>query len=410
MNIPADVAKLAATTYAVASGVSVFDAARLRNLQRACPNSIYLFRVIDELGALSRMSQGLSQVLTSVEKLSINTTQRLYLAIVPATTPGDHPKCIGILKVGVKKLFVRSAAGQLHELEPLCVLDFFVHESQQRHGVGRQLFDAMLVAERASPERLGYDRPSPKLLGFLRKHFVLSDFVPQTNNFVVFNQYFQAGASPPPPTAVGVQVGSHSSAAHLNRGGPSPGPVAAARPIILPVPPQVASSPPASGDGHPSPLSQPPPQPHPATHHRPAASAASNMGAAHGTSAQLPPGRLLPQPTNARVIPSSATAAGCGSHNISATVGAGPGPRRSADIVVPHPKSYAAAARERSPTRSGVDYDIITMQSSLGGMSLDGGGATAAPGNGLGRGPELSTTAAGRSLSLSSSRRPLRMM
>ena len=45
----------------------------------------------------------------------------------------------------------------------------------------------MLANEGVQPHQLAYDRPSPKLIGFLRKHFRLQDFVPQTNNFVVFH-------------------------------------------------------------------------------------------------------------------------------------------------------------------------------------------------------------------------------
>ena len=50
--------------------------------------------------------------------------------------------------------------------EPLCVLDFYVHESMQRRGIGRRLFDEMLRTERTEARLLGYDRPSPKLIGF----------------------------------------------------------------------------------------------------------------------------------------------------------------------------------------------------------------------------------------------------
>jgi hypothetical protein len=53
----------------------------------------------------------------------------------------------------------------------------------------------MLAAERLSPEQLAYDRPSPKLLSFVRKHYGLSSYVPQSNNFVVFEQHFQHSSS-----------------------------------------------------------------------------------------------------------------------------------------------------------------------------------------------------------------------
>lgn len=49
----------------------------------------------------------------------------------------------------------------------------------------------MLTSENASPSKLAYDRPSPKLIKFLQKHFGLASYVPQNNNFVVFNEYFK---------------------------------------------------------------------------------------------------------------------------------------------------------------------------------------------------------------------------
>ena len=51
---------------------------------------------------------------------------------------------VGILKVGTKKLFVYDDCKVQHELEPLCVLDFYVHESRQRMGCGKKLFSYML--------------------------------------------------------------------------------------------------------------------------------------------------------------------------------------------------------------------------------------------------------------------------
>ena len=65
-----------------------------------------------------------------------------------------------------------------------------MHESVQRGGHGRALFDFMLKYEGVRPEKLAYDKPSEKLSGFLRKHFGLAKFVPQNNNFVVFDAYW----------------------------------------------------------------------------------------------------------------------------------------------------------------------------------------------------------------------------
>jgi alpha-tubulin N-acetyltransferase 1 len=48
----------------------------------------------------------------------------------------------------------------------------------------------MLQCENANPAKLGYDRPSEKLIGFCGKHFGLKKFTPQNNNFVVFDAYW----------------------------------------------------------------------------------------------------------------------------------------------------------------------------------------------------------------------------
>jgi alpha-tubulin N-acetyltransferase 1 len=50
----------------------------------------------------------------------------------------------------------------------------------------------MLTHEKAKPEKLAYDRPSEKLLGFLAKHYGLKRFTPQNNNYVVFASYFDS--------------------------------------------------------------------------------------------------------------------------------------------------------------------------------------------------------------------------
>lgn len=52
------------------------------------------------------------------------------------------------------------------------------------------MFEKFLRAEGKAPDKLAYDRPSEKLISFLKKHYGLVKFVPQNNNFVVFDRYF----------------------------------------------------------------------------------------------------------------------------------------------------------------------------------------------------------------------------
>jgi len=45
--------------------------------------------------------------------------------------------------------------------------------------------------ENKKAHQLAYDRPSPKLLSFLKKHYNLVNFIPQNNNFVIYQQFFE---------------------------------------------------------------------------------------------------------------------------------------------------------------------------------------------------------------------------
>lgn len=160
-----------------------------------------LMTVLDTIGKRSATAQGLKKPVTYGSAASL-FGQRVYLLV-------EDRRALGFIKVGAKNLFV--APPPLHatrsnhscvqdafkEINPLCVLDFYVHESCQRSGFGKQLFDRMLQQEGKTPSQLAYDRPSPKFLGFLRKHCGLSRYQPQNNNYVVFDEFFAQGNQEP---------------------------------------------------------------------------------------------------------------------------------------------------------------------------------------------------------------------
>eukprot|EP00466_Bigelowiella_natans_P008857 jgi/Bigna1/89397/estExt_fgenesh1_pg.C_480120 len=146
--------------------------------------------IINRMGAASSRAQGLGAIITTTSRLCMNvhTGQRLYLY----RDPKNEKKVCGLLKIGRKKLFLRDNVGRMRELNASCVLDFYVHESCQRRGIGKALFQHMLKAEQLPAAKFAIDRPSHKFLAFLRKHYKLGKFTPQNNNFVVFDQYFKA--------------------------------------------------------------------------------------------------------------------------------------------------------------------------------------------------------------------------
>lgn len=161
--------------------ITVFDSDALRRVPRNEQDG--LRHLINELGEASARAQRLPSVITTYEKLFTSSNQRLYLF-------AQGGLGVGFVKMGVKKLFVRTETGRTVEMDPLCCLDFYVHESQQRRGTGKKIFEFMLCEEHVEPRKLAYDRPSPKLIGFMQKHFRLSSFVSQPNHYVVFDQYF----------------------------------------------------------------------------------------------------------------------------------------------------------------------------------------------------------------------------
>lgn len=66
--------------------------------------------------------------------------------------PRGRGEVIGMLKVGHKRLYLYDIQDNIRELEPMCVLDFYVKLDRQRSGVGRALFDHMLhVRNSTSP-------------------------------------------------------------------------------------------------------------------------------------------------------------------------------------------------------------------------------------------------------------------
>lgn len=151
---------------------------------------IQITTVIDELGKVSAKAQQLPAPITSAAKLQANR-HHLYL-LKDGEQNGGRGVVVGFLKVGCKKLFLLDQQGVHVETEPLCVLDFYISETLQRHGYGLELFDFMLKHKRVEPGQLAYDRPSPKFLSFLEKHYDLINSVPQVNNFVVFSGFFKS--------------------------------------------------------------------------------------------------------------------------------------------------------------------------------------------------------------------------
>jgi len=156
--------------------------------RRAMSNCIQqVAEILDTMGVASAKAQGLLKPITTADKLR-NSDHTVYLMV--DIDDSINGSVVGLLKVGRKRLYVFDGHGSCHETTPMCILDFYIHESRQRVGCGKKLFEHMLHEEQVAPVKLAIDRPSEKFLKFLRKHYGLERTVPQSNNFVVFDGFF----------------------------------------------------------------------------------------------------------------------------------------------------------------------------------------------------------------------------
>lgn len=213
-------------------------------------------QLIDSMAKGSAIAQQLGAPLSTVSCLQ-SMPCRFYMLF------DTENRICGIAKFGRKNLYMADSNGQLSELAPNCLLDFYVHENCQRSGFGRILFEFALTFEsdlihsqpsipskfgsipyssnasrsisvrqfescntteerrkQLLPWHIAYDRPSPKLLSFLAKYYKLVDFTPQSNKFVLFNNFYsqppididsQAIIRMPPPPSTRAPSRRHST-------------------------------------------------------------------------------------------------------------------------------------------------------------------------------------------------------
>jgi GNAT superfamily N-acetyltransferase len=166
---------------------------------------------IDAMGRASAAAQKLKAVITSSLKFA-HSHDVIYLHFTPSEN-----RCNALLRTGRKRLFIRDESARIEEIEPQCVLDFYVHESRQRTGIGKQVFEFMLQTEKSLPSQYGYDRPSTKLLAFLAKHYDLKNYIPQNNNYVVFRKYFSNAGNGGPAASSGIPTLNTTLEKHFGR-------------------------------------------------------------------------------------------------------------------------------------------------------------------------------------------------
>jgi alpha-tubulin N-acetyltransferase 1 len=115
-------------------GIAIVDGNQFKNMNKKI---LYSFNtVLDSIGEASakvrvyfKKAQSLKAVITNGIRF-IGSDHIIYIKC-------EESAVIGFLKVGKKKLFIVDEIAKIREINPMCVLDFYVHESQQRNGYGK---------------------------------------------------------------------------------------------------------------------------------------------------------------------------------------------------------------------------------------------------------------------------------
>jgi len=159
-------------------------------LEGSCHNKIvpgykaYIKEILDKMGELSSKSQNLL--------VNVTTTNKFFPSDHCLIIKAEKNKVLGYIKVGPKKLFLRDRICNYHERKTLCVLDFYIYDTEQRSNLGREIFDYMLNYKNIEPGELAYDRPTLRFLSFLKRNYGLEKFITQENNFTIFEEFFES--------------------------------------------------------------------------------------------------------------------------------------------------------------------------------------------------------------------------
>jgi alpha-tubulin N-acetyltransferase 1 len=160
--------------------ITMLTAANFAQEQRSLEHEL------KQLGERSAIAQQLNGPITSAKKMVQNPDQVLFLA-----RERGSARALGYIKFGPKDLFFYTKSGVVKSMRgQVCLLDFYVDDSIQRNGLGRLLFDEMIrYLNGPHPAFLAYDRPSPKLIGFMAKHFGLVRPDLQPNKYTIFEGF-----------------------------------------------------------------------------------------------------------------------------------------------------------------------------------------------------------------------------
>lgn len=161
---------------------------------------------VKELAAESAAAQNLKVPITTLDKFKaggpnvcspITYNDLIFMLIEFSGKDGDEQRTtrpLGFIRVGYRNLYF-DIDGQLKNVKNcFAALDFYVRS--QRNGLGFLVFSqALKICSDRSPQAIAYDRPSPSMVSFLKKHFKLEPPRSHHNHYAIYDNSFKVDDS-----------------------------------------------------------------------------------------------------------------------------------------------------------------------------------------------------------------------
>jgi len=131
---------------------------------------------------------------SSSSPTNANQTLIIHCSVDDESASTSKVIITGFIKYSYRHLYFYTKKGKVVEKDPCCILDFYVLETIQRKGIGHQLLEHVLAIESdrtgvGSFDQCCYDRPSPKLIAFIKKNYKSTKENLQPNKFMIFDQF-----------------------------------------------------------------------------------------------------------------------------------------------------------------------------------------------------------------------------
>lgn len=140
----------------------------------------YIDLIINSLGKLSCGQRHLKNQTTSSELFFKKQNETMIIK-------ANQRKVFGFIRYGHQDVYLSDSNQELMKVKNLLIVfDFYVHTTNQKRGIGKELFDKLLEINHITAGDIAYDMLNEKMINFLYKHYSLKNPLRQHNHLYIF--------------------------------------------------------------------------------------------------------------------------------------------------------------------------------------------------------------------------------